>query len=75
MPCGQNVARQHALLRDMFASVTEGKLILCASEDDLPPPLTRFADPIPLSATGGIRELRRYTVRACLAAGIPDARC
>lgn len=70
----QNVARQQAVLRDMFASVTEGKLTLCASEDDLPPSLTRFAGPVALSATGGIREMRRQTVRACLAAGIPDER-
>lgn len=70
----QNVARQQAVLRDMFASVTEGRLTLCASEDDLPPPLTRFTDPIALSITGGIRELRRHTASACLAVGFPDAR-
>ncbi len=70
----QNVARQHALLRDMFASVTEGRLTLCASGADLPPPLTPFAGPIPLSKTGGIRELRRQTLGASVAAGLPDER-
>jgi len=70
----QNVARQQAVLRDMFASVTEGKLRLCASEDDFPPPLMRFTEPIPLSAAGGIRELRRHTVGACLAAKMPASR-
>lgn len=69
-----NVGRQQALLRDMFASVTEGKLTLCASPDDLPDPLMRFAEPVPLSASGGIRELRQHTLGACQAAGIPDAR-
>ena len=69
-----NVKRQHALLQDMFASVTEGKLILCASHDDLPDPLKRFAEPVSLSASGGIRELRQHTLGACLEAGIPDAR-
>lgn len=69
------VARQQSLLRDVFASVTEGKLRLCASADDLPPPHTRFADPVPLSRTGGIRELRQHVVRACAAASIPAARC
>ena len=70
----QSAVRQQALLRDMFASVTEGKLILCALKDDLPPPLVRFADSIELSAAGGIRELRRHTSSACAAADIPDER-
>lgn len=48
----QNVARQHGLLRDMFASVTEGRLTLCGTEDDLPPALTPFAGPIALSPAG-----------------------
>lgn len=64
--------RQQALLRDMFASVTEGRLRLCASADDLPSPLTPLDGTIALSAQGGIRELRQQTLRACLAAGIPD---
>ena len=66
--------RQQALLRDMFASVTEGRLRLCASPADLPPPLSPLDGPITLSAQGGIRELRQRTLRACLAAGIPDDR-
>ena len=70
----QIVAHQHALLRDMLTSVTQGKLTLCASEEDLPTPLTRFGDPIVLSATGGIRELRRHVSVACHEAGLPDMR-
>ncbi|MGI4787843.1 MAG: PAS domain-containing protein [Janthinobacterium lividum] len=70
----QSVVRQQALLRDMFSSVTEGKLSLCGSKDELPTVLSRFSDPLPLSAGGGIRELRQNTVSACLAVGIPDAR-
>ncbi|MGI4790298.1 MAG: GAF domain-containing protein [Janthinobacterium lividum] len=66
--------QQHVFLRDVLSSVTEGKLILCASEDDLPTPFTQFSDPVPLSATGGIRELRRITVEACAIAGLPDIR-
>lgn len=69
-----NVARQQALLRDMFASVTNGRLTLCAGEDDLPEPLQRFADPVALGASGGIRELRRHALNACVAVGIPDSR-
>lgn len=70
----QNVARQQVLLRDMFASVTDGRLTLCASEDDLPQTHTRFADPIPLSRASGIRELRRLTLGASAAAGHTDER-
>ncbi len=66
--------RQQALLRDLFASVTEGKLILCGTPDDLPPVLDRFTDPVPLSQAGGVRELRQHTLRACVAARIPEAR-
>lgn len=71
----RNVSCQHAVLRDMFASVTGGKLTLCALENDLPPPLTRFAEPVFLSATSGIRELRKQTLSACKAVGLPDERC
>lgn len=66
--------RQRAMLRDVFASVTEGKFSLCMTRADLPPLLTRFADPVPLSCTGGIRELRQQSISACQAAGIPDVR-
>lgn len=69
-----NVVRQHGLLRDMFSNVTEGKFVLCASEADLPEPHTPFAEPVLLSRTSGIRELRRHTLGACVAAGIPDER-
>ncbi len=69
-----SVQRQQAMLRDVFASVTGGKLALCTSQDDLPPPLTWFAGPIPLNATDGVRALRQYTMRACLALGISDGR-
>jgi len=70
----QVVTRQRAMLRDVFASMTGGKLSLCMTPADLPPLLTRFADPVPLSRAGGIRELRQQSVSACQAAGIPDLR-
>ena len=63
------VAQQREFLRDVLSSVTDGRLTLCASADDLPLPLAPFAGPITLSG-GGIRELRRQTVGACRAAGI-----
>lgn len=70
----QAVTRQRAMLRDVFASVTEGKLSLCMTQADLPSSLTWFADAVPLSMAGGIRELRQQSVGVCLAVGIPDGR-
>ena len=69
----QTVVRQREFLRDVLSSVTEGRLTLCASADDLPPPLAPFAGPIGL-CDGGIRELRRQTVGACRTAGIAGTR-
>ena len=69
-----SVARQQTFVRDLFASVTEGRLFLCATEEDLPPPHARFSEPVPLSRAGGIRELRRHTLSAAVSVGLPDAR-
>lgn len=66
----QTVAQQQKFLRDVLASVTDGRLTLCASAEDLPPMLPQFAEPVMLSQNGGIRELRRQTVSACHAADI-----
>ena len=66
--------QRRVFLRDVLSSVTEGRLILCASEDDLPTPLTQFADTVPLSLAGGSRELRRLTVDACHTVDLPDIR-
>lgn len=66
----QTVRQQQGFLRDVLASVTDGRLSLCLSADDLPPPLAPFAGPVALSPNGGIRELRRQTVGACRAAGV-----
>jgi len=49
---------QRKFLRDVLASVTEGRLILCDVSDNLPPPLTPFGASIALSRTGGLRDLR-----------------
>ncbi len=69
----QTVRQQQGFLRDVLSSVTEGRLTLCLSGDDLPPPLAPFAGPITLGG-GGIRDLRRQTVSACRAAGITGTR-
>ncbi len=70
----ENAGRQRAFLRDVLASVTEGRLRLCDTPGDLPPALTPFADPLPLSLSGGLRELRRQAVAAAQEAGLPDVR-
>ena len=71
----ENAVRQRAFLRDVLASVTEGHLHLCDTPGDLPPALAPFAKPIPLSMSGGLRELRRQAAEAAQAAGLPEMRC
>jgi GAF domain-containing protein len=70
----ENALRQRAFLRDVLASVTEGRLRLCADADELPALLTPFADSIPLSITGGLRELRHQAAAAAQAAGLAEER-
>jgi len=71
----QAAARQRQFLRDVLASVTEGRLILCQSEADLPAPLADSSPPIPLTAGGGgLRELRQAAWEACRAAGLAEER-
>ena len=52
--------RTRTFLRDVLASVTEGKLRLCDSADDLPPRLPSAREPIRL-AEESLRALRLWT--------------
>ena len=70
----QSAARQRQFLRDVLASVTEGRLLLCQSEDELPAPLPTAASPIMLSMSGGLRELRQAAGEACRTAGMAEER-
>ena len=71
----QSAARQRQFLRDVLASVTEGHLILCQSEDELPKPLPNaVSKPIALTLNGGLRELRQAAGEACRAAGLAEER-
>lgn len=54
--------KQRTFLRDVLFNLTEGRLHLCDSPDDLPAPLPSYCDPVPLSAQT-LRNLRRQ-VRA-----------
>lgn len=65
--------RQRTLLKDVLASVTEGKLRLCDSESDLPERLPALSDPVPLSDKT-LRVLRRQARQAARAAGLDQER-
>lgn len=67
-------ARQRAFVRDVLAGVTDGKLRLCATPEELPPPGTPFGDAIPLSRTEGLSELRHRADEAAESIGMPDDR-
>jgi CheY-like chemotaxis protein len=49
--------RQRAFVGDVLHSVTQGRLRLCNTEEDLPPPLSPMDEPIELSAAS-LRRLR-----------------
>ena len=66
--------RQQTFLREILASVTEGKLLLSNSSTQLPAPLTAVGEPIPLTPKAGLWELRRCAQAAALGAGHSDAR-
>ena len=66
--------RQRAFLRDVLASVTEGRLRLCETRADLPAPLAPTGEAIELSSSGGLRELRHAAQRAAGAAGFTEDR-
>lgn len=70
----ESAGRQRTFLRDVLASVTEGHLHLCDTSDDLPPALAPFAGPLPLSMSGGLRDLRHQAAAAAEAAGLPEMR-
>ena len=71
----QEVAqRERALLREILASVTEGKLRLCDEAADLPPPYPIARAPILLARHEGSRALRHATQEAATEAGLPEPR-
>ena len=70
----ESAARQRAFLRDMLASVTDGRLCLCGAEDDLPAPLPSAVASVALTPTEGLRELRHAVQEAAQAAGHPMER-
>jgi anti-sigma regulatory factor (Ser/Thr protein kinase)/DNA-binding response OmpR family regulator len=65
--------QQRVFLRDVLASVTEGKLSLCNSPADLPPPLTPAGPPIELTGRA-LRSLRQQTETAARRCEFPTER-
>ena len=70
----ENVLRQRTFLRDVLASVTDGRLLLCDTPADLPPPLDACSLQVPLSQTDGLRQLRHEAMTAAEAVGLSDER-
>ena len=66
-------ARQRLFLRDILLSVTEGRLRLCQTPDDLPVRLTDVGQPIVLSAPA-LRLLRKQIADAIQTAGLNKER-
>ncbi len=66
---------QRGFLRDVLASVTEGRLRLCDDALGLPPPRgAACGEPIPLNGQGGLRDLRCRAIVAAERGGLPDER-
>ena len=66
---------QRGFLREVLASVTEGKLRLCDDALDLPPVCgATWGEPIALTREGGLRELRCRAIGAAEGGGLPDER-
>jgi anti-sigma regulatory factor (Ser/Thr protein kinase) len=66
---------QRGFLRDVLASVTDGKLRLCGGVSDLPPPRgVAWGEQTPLTGAGGLRDLRCRAVSAAEHGGFPDER-
>lgn len=66
--------RQRMFLRDVLASVTEGRLHLCDTPADLPAPLPVVVDPIPLTEKGSLHEIRSKAQDAAIRCGFADER-
>jgi PAS domain S-box-containing protein len=69
----ENEARQRALLSDVLASVTEGRLMLVETPEQLPARLDPAGPPIDLTLPS-LRELRKQTQEAAKRDGFPEER-
>lgn len=70
----ENAVRQRAFLRDVLASVTDGRLQLCDTAADLPSSPAACLPPVLLSYTSGLRQLRHEALEAAAAVGLSRER-
>ncbi len=70
----RQACQQFVFLRDVLGGVTEGKLRLCASPDDLPAPLPPAGAAFRLARGAGLSDLRRSAEAAAQARAFPDGR-
>lgn len=66
--------QQRVFLKDVLASVTEGRLALCDTEADLPSPLTKVGEVIPLNRKEGPGPLRYAAVSAARGCSFSEER-
>jgi CHASE3 domain sensor protein/anti-sigma regulatory factor (Ser/Thr protein kinase) len=65
---------QRNFVKDVLASVTEGRLALCETADELPQALPAFGDPISLATSTGLRDLRHAVMDAARVCGFTQER-
>ena len=65
----ETARRQQAFLRDVLASVTEGKLQFCSSPDQLPPQPSDSEEAVALTPTAGLYDLRHLAQKLAASAG------
>jgi GAF domain-containing protein/anti-sigma regulatory factor (Ser/Thr protein kinase) len=70
----ENVLRQRAFLRDVLASVTDGRLQLCDTAADLPTLPASCSPPVSLTLTGGLGQLRHEARAVAVAMGLAEER-
>jgi anti-sigma regulatory factor (Ser/Thr protein kinase) len=70
----RHIMRERALLRDVLASVTEGKLFLADTAADLPAPQVQFGSPVVLDKESGLAELRDLIRKASRQANHEEVR-
>jgi anti-sigma regulatory factor (Ser/Thr protein kinase) len=70
----KNVLRQRAFLRDVLASVTDGRLQLCDTLADLPALLPLSSARVSLTQTSGLSQLRHEAQAAAEAVGLSEER-
>ena len=66
------MVRQKIFLRDVLASVTDGRLRLCFSEKDLPPRLPHVGAEVDLSTGDGVQRLRRQARAVAVKSGFVE---